>query len=172
MLAQSTVLSSVDDSTDPLGPLGVADPIPSPAPAQVDQAPTPPRKEPSTRQVSAARPASAAGEDGDNLSIRSRGPAPAQASVPGSTRQMQPSMSVEQAAKPSFDISVGDPHKVGDLTSSHIVYQVRTKVNSKAETALLNTDDVLDHFQGLQATRVCCLSKISRLPVALQLVAQ
>ena len=37
-------------------------------------------------------------------------------------------MSVEQAAKPSFDISVGDPHKVGDLTSSHIVYQVTTKV--------------------------------------------
>jgi sorting nexin-1/2 len=41
-------------------------------------------------------------------------------------------MSVEQAAKPSFDISVGDPHKVGDLTSSHIVYQVRTKTTSKA----------------------------------------
>ncbi|KAK5087968.1 Vacuolar protein sorting-associated protein vps5 [Lithohypha guttulata] len=41
-------------------------------------------------------------------------------------------MSVEQAAKPSFDISVGDPHKVGDLTSSHIVYQVRTRTTSKA----------------------------------------
>jgi sorting nexin-1/2 len=41
-------------------------------------------------------------------------------------------MSIEQAAKPSFDISVGDPHKVGDLTSSHIVYQVRTKTTSKA----------------------------------------
>jgi hypothetical protein len=37
-------------------------------------------------------------------------------------------MSVEQAAKPTFDISVGDPHKVGDLTSSHTVYQVRTRV--------------------------------------------
>ena len=35
---------------------------------------------------------------------------------------------MEQAAKPNFDITVGDPHKVGDLTSSHIVYQVRTKV--------------------------------------------
>lgn len=45
-----------------------------------------------------------------------------------SKRQSQPSMSVEQAAKPKFDITVGDPHKVGDLTSSHIVYQVRTKV--------------------------------------------
>jgi sorting nexin-1/2 len=38
-------------------------------------------------------------------------------------------MSIEQAAKPTFQIYVGDPHKVGDLTSSHIVYQVSTKVN-------------------------------------------
>jgi sorting nexin-1/2 len=43
-------------------------------------------------------------------------------------RETQPSVSVEQAAKPSFEITVGDPHKVGDLTSSHIVYLVRTKV--------------------------------------------
>ena len=43
-------------------------------------------------------------------------------------RETQPSVSIEQAARPTFDISVGDPHKVGDLTSSHIVYQVRTKV--------------------------------------------
>jgi sorting nexin-1/2 len=43
-------------------------------------------------------------------------------------RDTQPSVSIEQAAKPSFDISVGDPHKVGDLTSSHIVYLVKTKV--------------------------------------------
>lgn len=45
-----------------------------------------------------------------------------------SRRQTQPSLSIEQAARPSFDITVGDPHKVGDITSSHIVYQVRTKV--------------------------------------------
>jgi sorting nexin-1/2 len=44
-------------------------------------------------------------------------------------RDTQPSVSIEQAAKPSFDITVGDPHKVGDLTSSHIVYLVKTKVN-------------------------------------------
>lgn len=43
-------------------------------------------------------------------------------------RDTQPSMSIEQAAKPSFNITVGDPVKVGDLTSSHIVYLVRTKV--------------------------------------------
>jgi sorting nexin-1/2 len=46
----------------------------------------------------------------------------------GVPRQTQPSVSVEQAAKPHFYITVGDPHKVGDITSSHIVYQVRTKV--------------------------------------------
>ena len=43
-------------------------------------------------------------------------------------RQTQPSVSVEQAAKPSFNIYVGDPHKVGDLTSSHTEYSVTTKV--------------------------------------------
>lgn len=43
-------------------------------------------------------------------------------------RDTHPSISVEQAAKPTFEILVGDPHKVGDLTSSHIEYQVRTKV--------------------------------------------
>lgn len=46
----------------------------------------------------------------------------------GPKRLTQPSVSIEQAAKPSFDISVGDPHKVGDLTGSHTVYQVSTKV--------------------------------------------
>lgn len=36
----------------------------------------------------------------------------------------------EQAPQgPVFDISVGDPHKVGDMTSAHTVYQVRTKVS-------------------------------------------
>ena len=51
---------------------------------------------------------------------------------------MQPSVSIEQAARPTFDITVGDPHKVGDLTSSHIVYQVRTKV------CVLNIKDKLN----------------------------
>jgi len=31
-----------------------------------------------------------------------------------------------------FEIIVGDPHKVGDLTSAHTVYNVRTKTTSKA----------------------------------------
>lgn len=53
---------------------------------------------------------------------------PASSNTP--QRQTQPSVSVEQAAKPSFQISVGDPHKVGDLTSSHTEYSVFTKVLS------------------------------------------
>ena len=120
----------MDDSADPLGPLGAAEPVSTPAAAPTDQAPTPPRKEPGARQVSGGAPVKplSQGENEDALPIRSRGPPPVQVPGSGGTRQTQPSMSVEQAAKPTFDILVGDPHKVGDLTSSHIVYQVRTKV--------------------------------------------
>jgi len=39
-----------------------------------------------------------------------------------------PKSAGDQPASPSFEIHVGDPHKVGDLTSAHTVYQVRTKV--------------------------------------------
>lgn len=69
------------------------------------------------------------GDGGDR--IGGRAPPPVQAAMPvaGSARGMgPPSVSIEQAAKPIFEIAVGDPHKVGDLTSSHIVYSVRTKV--------------------------------------------
>lgn len=131
MLAQSTILQPVDDSTDPLGPLGASDSVPSPSPTPIDQAPTPPRKEPGARIVSGqsaqGRSVSQVGDE-DALSIRSRGAPTVQGPGPTGPRQNQPSMSVEQAAKPTFDISVGDPHKVGDFTSSHVVYQVRTKV--------------------------------------------
>lgn len=57
-------------------------------------------------------------------------PPPVQPAQPGVRRDTQPSVSIEQAAKPTFHITVGDPHKVGDLTSSHIVYNVHTKVGS------------------------------------------
>jgi hypothetical protein len=63
--------------------------------------------------------------------IGRREPPPVQPSQGAPVRRdTQPSVSVEQAAKPSFHITVGDPHKVGDLTSSHIVYLVTTKVDS------------------------------------------
>lgn len=94
-------------------------------------------------------------EDGAGL----RGPPPVQpppTDTEGPKRQTQPSMSVEQAAKPTFDIAVGDPHKVGDLTSSHIVYQVRTKVSCwillSVAIERIATDGIsADHFQGISS---------------------
>ncbi|KAK9475498.1 Vps5 C terminal like-domain-containing protein [Dipodascopsis tothii] len=41
-------------------------------------------------------------------------------------------ISLEQAANPTFDISIGDPTKVGDLAAAHTVYTVRTQTTSKA----------------------------------------
>jgi sorting nexin-1/2 len=60
-----------------------------------------------------------------------RAPPPVDAARPSSVRSStQPSVSIEEAAKPTFYITVGDPVKIGDLTSSHIVYSVRTKVST------------------------------------------
>lgn len=71
-------------------------------------------------------------EDLEGERLGGRAPPPVQAAQPvaGAVGRGMgpPSVSVEQAAKPSFAITVGDPHKVGDLTSSHIVYSVRTVV--------------------------------------------
>lgn len=83
---------------------------------------------------------------------RPRVPPPVQPAQQGGHRNRQPSVSIEQAAKPTFDITVGDPHKVGDLTSSHIVYQVRTRV-SKSINLLIRgaalTRNDLDHLESI-----------------------
>ncbi|KAL8812314.1 MAG: hypothetical protein Q9223_000111 [Gallowayella weberi] len=143
--AQATRLEAVDDSLGPLGPLGDhASDLPEP-----EDPPIPPSKEQplSMRNVRQAPSASASvmsksmmesvdlGDDDRSVHSRSRYQGQGQPSpggVENSRRQTQPSVSIEQAARPSFNITVGDPHKVGDLTSSHIVYQVRTKTSSKA----------------------------------------
>ncbi|KAL2002712.1 hypothetical protein VTN02DRAFT_6143 [Thermoascus thermophilus] len=126
--AQATKLEAVDDTADPLGPLGDK--------SFGEQAPTPPQKEPrptsSTSQSSGAGIVSSIDLEADGSQLKGPPPVQPPAGTEGPKRQTQPSMSVEQAAKPTFDITVGDPHKVGDLTSSHIVYQVRTKTTSKA----------------------------------------
>ncbi|PWY95142.1 Vps5-domain-containing protein [Aspergillus sclerotioniger CBS 115572] len=136
--AQATKLEAVDDSFDPLGPLGdKAEGSPH------EQAPTPPQKEAfsgrNVRPTSSASQVSTGATLADSVDLEEdgagfRGPPPVQppSDVEGSKRQSQPSISVEKAANPTFEITVGDPHKVGDLTSSHIVYQVRTKTTSKA----------------------------------------
>ncbi|KAI4096523.1 MAG: hypothetical protein LQ348_001341 [Seirophora lacunosa] len=142
--AQATRLEAVDDSLGPLGPLG--DNVPTIQ--EPDQPPKPPSKEQSLPGQNARQPPSTSSSmtksmmdsvdlDDDSTSNSSRARysrqgQPAPGALDGPRRQTQPSVSIEQAARPSFDITVGDPHKVGDLTSSHIVYQVRTKTSSKA----------------------------------------
>lgn len=130
---QPVRLEALDDSLGPLGPLGENAPVP-----QVDQPPAPPQKEAvvthNIRQpVATAQSRSTLGEEELNDDVISptgpRVPPPVQPQQGMPVRRdTQPSVSIEQAAKPTFDITVGDPHKVGDLTSSHIVYLVKTKV--------------------------------------------
>lgn len=137
--AQATRLEAIDDSLGPLGPLGESPDISElelpPAPPSKEQPlpvrnarPTPSLQSPKSRSMVDS---SDLGDD-DRSSITSRQRQLSQgqgfSGNENLKRQTQPSVSIEQAARPSFDITVGDPHKVGDLTSSHIVYQVRTKV--------------------------------------------
>jgi sorting nexin-1/2 len=180
--AQPTRLEAVDGSHDPLGPLGGDAAFPAASVAS-EQAPTPPRKEPT--QNRSVRPSSAASQasfgkssldstdrvSDNGLPVRQKGPPPVQPPVGGPiSRQTQPSVSIEQAAKPSFDITVGDPHKVGDITSSHIVYQVHTRVSLSCsiwlETCL--TDNV-DYIESVSTARICCFTTVSRFSVVVQL---
>ncbi|KAI2463410.1 Vps5-domain-containing protein [Annulohypoxylon bovei var. microspora] len=139
LVAQPTKLEAVDDPLGPLGPLG-ANAAPG-ADAQADEPPVPPQKEqmvirttmpqPSQKRPGPSDPHRIDDDEFDRPS-GPRAPPPVQAAQPSPVRTAgQPSVSVEKAAKPSFQITVGDPHKVGDLTSSHIVYSVRTKTTSK-----------------------------------------
>ncbi|KAE8368193.1 Vps5 C terminal like-domain-containing protein [Aspergillus caelatus] len=139
--AHATKLEAVDDTLDPLGPLG--DKADETSPAAVEQAPVPPQKEAfagrNVRPTSSASQTSSGAGMVDSVNLEEdgagfRNPPPVQppSDADSSKRQSEPSISIEKAAKPNFEITVGDPHKVGDLTSSHIVYQVRTKTTSKA----------------------------------------
>ncbi|KIM95105.1 hypothetical protein OIDMADRAFT_45523 [Oidiodendron maius Zn] len=138
--AQTVRLEALDDSLGPLGPLGD-----NATPVTVEQPPAPPQKEQTLthnlRQPVAATQSSISRSMLDSVDLNDevespagpRIPPPVQPSVASPARRdIQPSVSIEQAAKPTFDITVGDPHKVGDLTSSHIVYLVKTKTTSKA----------------------------------------
>ncbi|KAH6603263.1 hypothetical protein Trco_008038 [Trichoderma cornu-damae] len=150
IVAQPTKLEAVDD---PLGPLS-AEPVRDAA--ALDAPPVPPQKEQMVirttmaplqqqqqqqhqhQQQAAARRAADPHlfEDDDDDLEGPRGPRlppPVDAARPSSVRSStQPSVSVEEAAKPTFYITVGDPVKIGDMTSSHIVYSVRTKTTSRA----------------------------------------
>jgi len=133
--AQQVRLEAVED---PLGPLGSNAPTAQsdspPAPPQKEQVLTHNQKQPLTQSQSGSIGRNMLDpDDEDDAKLQSSGPRippPVQPSPGGPFRRdTQPSVSVEQAAKPTFDITVGDPHKVGDLTSSHIVYLVKTKVS-------------------------------------------
>ncbi|KAF3921986.1 hypothetical protein ABW20_dc0104539 [Dactylellina cionopaga] len=145
-------LEAVDDSFNPLGPLGAGsddteEPVTSPLGLSAELPPQPPTKEPSsrgTRSIStASRPSTRdmmesvnldeEEEDDGSTGKKPRLPPPVAVTPTRETsRAIPPSVPIEMAAKPTFDIQVGDPHKVGDLTSAHIVYQVSTKTSSKA----------------------------------------
>ena len=139
---QATKLESLDDSLGPLGPLGDN----GSNILQTDQPPVPPQKEQvvshNLRQPPLAASQSSLSrstmdsvdlQDEVEINPKPRIPPPVQPPQSGPIRRdTQPSVSIEQAAKPTFDITVGDPHKVGDLTNSHTVYQVRTKASEES----------------------------------------
>ncbi|KAK6536968.1 Vacuolar protein sorting-associated protein 5 [Arthrobotrys megalospora] len=144
-------LEAVDDSFNPLGPLGGSDdteePLASPLGLSAELPPQPPTKEPGSRGARSVSTASQPStrdlmesvnledddEDDGLMGRKPRQPPPVPATPTRETsRAIPPSVPIELAAKPTFDIQVGDPHKVGDLTSAHIVYQVSTKTSSKA----------------------------------------
>ncbi|PHH60992.1 hypothetical protein CDD81_958 [Ophiocordyceps australis] len=140
LVAQPTRLEAVEDPLGPLSGDGGGDDL---LPPRETGAPVPPQKEQMVMRTTMAhqqpprrRPDPNLVDDNDDEFERSRGPRPpppVDAAQPNSVRSStQPSVTVEQAAKPSFYITVGDPVKIGDLTSSHIVYSVRTKTTSRA----------------------------------------
>ena len=105
----------------PLGPLG-AEPSIEPV------APTPPTKEIPTR----ARAGSRTNPPPSSPSSSRCPPAVQPPSHSNRHRQDQPSVPVEQASKPTFGITVGDPHTVGNAAVSHTVYTIITSTTSKA----------------------------------------
>lgn len=152
---QSTRLEAVDDSLGPLGPLGDN----FPAAAQSEETLVESPKEQLVPIRTSRPPASTSqssvrtlrsnehleGEDDEGVS-RPRIPPPVQPpSNDASTRQSQPSVSVVEAAKPTFHITVGDPHKVGGATGAHTEYMVNTRVNLEVPHAAYRR--LIDHMQ-------------------------
>jgi len=163
--AQPTRLETLDDDLGPLGPLGAT------VPQTVEEPPELPQKEQlairnsglpnAPSQISHANNLGQNEEDENGLPRKARVLPQVRSPSQNAPRQTQPSVSIEQAARPTFNISIGDPHKVGDLTSSHTVYQVRTKVGYKRGTrAMLRLTRSTDHIKSIQTTRVRSVAKI------------
>lgn len=112
------------------------------------------------------------GEDEEgNGPRRPRQPPPVQPpQSDGPQRQVAPSVNVVEAAKPTFHIVVGDPHKVGDLTSAHTEYNVDTKVHKSILDWLVTILIQLasDHLKSLPNARVLRFPSVSRFLMAIQ----
>ncbi|KAK3074003.1 Vacuolar protein sorting-associated protein vps5, partial [Teratosphaeriaceae sp. CCFEE 6253] len=111
----------------PLGPLGAE------SAAEEPSAPAPPVKELASRtRTRPGRPSTGASEDGAATSL----PVTARAFQHTRQPQQQPqSQPVEQASKPQFSISVGDPHTISSTTTSHTAYTVITTTTSRGYNA-------------------------------------
>jgi sorting nexin-1/2 len=136
---QATKLENVDDPMGALGPLGDSftsqageSPLPSPLPQGLQ--PQIQRPTASSNASLKTLMGSVRIDDDDDQpgpsGLRSPPPVQPSAGAGASQRQREPHVNVVEAAKAtSFNITVGDPHKVGDLTSAHTEYQVYTKVS-------------------------------------------
>lgn len=118
--AVASRLQDLDLENDPLGPLGAL-----PARNNSSPPPLPPLKD-STDAVEA--------DYGSHSRQESRAPSYRSdlTSRPNPEQAHNPSIPLERAANPTFQISVGDPTRIGDITSAHTVYKVSTKTTSHA----------------------------------------
>ncbi|KAK9316326.1 Vps5 C terminal like-domain-containing protein [Lipomyces starkeyi] len=124
-LAHSVVFEDIDPVANPLGPLE-NDHTPEERKEEVNGGIEIPSEWSNERGIqSAAESAAAAAAAAANPDASWNQPTTSSGSG-------QKHIPVEQAANPTFDISVGDPIKVGELTSAHTVYNVRTRTTSKA----------------------------------------
>ncbi|KAK9372691.1 Vps5 C terminal like-domain-containing protein [Lipomyces chichibuensis] len=124
-LAHSVVFEDIDPVANPLGPLENDHP-PEERKEEVNGGIEIPSEWSNERGIqSAAESAAAAAAAAANPNLSWNQPTTSSGSG-------QKHIPVEQAANPTFDISVGDPIKVGELTSAHTVYNVRTRTTSKA----------------------------------------
>lgn len=141
-------LQSIEGDDDPLGPLSAS--VAESQSPSVEVPPTPPPKKeipirqarggPQQNLATSARtdppggPTTFTGSNGFSAPLMSRpvssGSRPDSSHV-GHLQSPEGQPPPEQLTLPKFEIVVGDPHKVGDLTSYHTVYQVRTKVSTE-----------------------------------------
>ncbi|KAA8900486.1 Vps5 C terminal like-domain-containing protein [Sphaerosporella brunnea] len=129
---------AIDDELGPLGPLGdnldeSSEPG-TPLPSTQEIPPQPPVKEASPHAGRAGASSSGAPRVVGTAtfdSIIEDDAADVRGHKIGVGAESQGGAGSAAAAKPLFEIVVGDPHKVGDLTSAHTVYNVRTKTTSK-----------------------------------------